>query len=103
MRSSSTNRVEKNAERNGKKGRLSTIRLGTYVLRPRSGPEGIMRRTLIAIAILTFAIPLAAEIEKHANPCGTSNCLYWWPKLPVVEGWHPEPRSSEQYAANTLA
>ena len=52
---------------------------------------------------LLLAVGTAAEIEKRAQMCQTGICLYWWPKLPPVKGWHHDEGSSLSYGVNALA
>lgn len=55
--------------------------------------------------LLTVLVPLlaGAEIEKLGQPCDTGVCLYWWPKVAPVKGWHQEPGPSREYGINALA
>ena len=59
------------------------------------------------LSLLTVILALSgvaiAEIEKHGHPCETGICLYWWPKLPALNGWHQDAQASERYGANALA
>jgi len=61
-----------------------------------------MKRILLFAALLC-ALPVGAEIVKTGTPCQTGICLYWWPKLPAIKGWHQEVGPSQHYGANTLA
>lgn len=61
-----------------------------------------MKRLLLIVALLS-AIPVSAEIEKTAVPCETGLCLFWWPKLPAVKGWHQDLAQSQHYGINALA
>jgi hypothetical protein len=44
------------------------------------------------LLVLSVA-PSAAKIVKSAQVnCKTGRiCLYWWPELPAVQGWHTDP------------
>ncbi len=53
--------------------------------------------------ILLFSMAGQAEIEKIALPCETGLCLYWWPKLPPLKGWHQDMDQSYHYGINALA
>ncbi len=55
--------------------------------------------------ILAFFLGVAvqADIEKTAVMCNTGFCFYWWPKLPVVRGWHQDKQQSLNYNANAIA
>jgi hypothetical protein len=50
------------------------------------------RRRILAIAVYAVLLvaPGMAEIEKLARPCREGLCFYWWPKLPLVSGWHQD-------------
>jgi len=61
-----------------------------------------MKRLFLLLPLLATTAATVAEIEKRGHPCETGVCLYWWPKLPVVNGWHQDPEASERYAANAL-
>jgi hypothetical protein len=63
-----------------------------------------MRKIIgICIIILCFNAHAKAEIEKNALMCDTGICLYWWPKLPDVTGWHHDKDASYGYQVNALA
>jgi len=62
-----------------------------------------MKHAFLALSLLALAAPAIGEIEKLGNPCETGICLYWWPKLPTVKGWHHEDGPSQQNATNILA
>ena len=58
----------------------------------------------VALGLLLGACASAnAEVEKLGIPCETGICLYWWPKLPALEGWHREHEASLQAGSNALA
>ena len=61
-------------------------------------------RYLVALAF-TLLAPLCvrAEMEKLATPCETQICFSWWPKLPVVTGWHHDRESSLHFGFNAQA
>lgn len=44
-----------------------------------------------------------AEMEKLVVPCAQKICFHWWPKLPVVEGWHHDREHSLKYSFNAQA
>jgi len=57
---------------------------------------------------LIFSIALTpllvhADMEKIANVCDQKICFYWWPKLPVIDGWHHDHENSLHYNFNALA
>ena len=53
--------------------------------------------------ILLLSVAARAEIEKNAAPCETGFCLYWWPKLPQLKGWHQDKEQSYQNGVNALS
>ena len=55
---------------------------------------------LLAFALLSGSA--AAEIEKTSLICKSSFCLYWWPKLPELKGWHQDHDGSYEIGANVL-
>jgi hypothetical protein len=57
----------------------------------------------VTIFALFVGVAVQAEIEKTATVCNTGICLYWWPKLPAVSGWHQDKEQSLNYGANALA
>ncbi|MGB8495058.1 MAG: hypothetical protein WCE53_11710 [Candidatus Acidiferrum sp.] len=57
----------------------------------------------ICFCILLLSMAAKAEIEKTALPCDKGLCLYWWPKLPPLKGWHQDINQSYHYRINTLA
>ena len=61
----------------------------------------IMARIFCLFLLLSPASQ--AEIEKNAMVCDTGICLYWWPKLPQLKGWHQDKEMSFEYSANALA
>jgi hypothetical protein len=58
--------------------------------------------TLLAgmFAASTAAI---ADIEKIAIPGERGLQFYWWPKVPLVEGWRHDREHSLHYSVNALA
>jgi hypothetical protein len=62
-------------------------------------------KTIVKVAclILLLSVAMRAEIEKTAHVCDTGVCLYWWPKLPDVKGWHQDTEQSYNSGANALA
>lgn len=42
-------------------------------------------------------------MEKIASPCESGFCFHWWPKLPLVEGWHHDPDNSMNFSFNAQA
>ncbi len=58
------------------------------------------RMALLFSLILLAPTFLCAEIEKKAMPSDSGLQLYWWPKLPLIEGWHQDEGSSYQYGIN---
>ena len=59
-----------------------------------------MRRWIIVFCILLSPVIVNAEIEKLSRGCNSGFCLYWWPKLTSVKGWHQERESSYANSAN---
>jgi hypothetical protein len=55
------------------------------------------------VNLLGWSFTAIAEIEKGGNPCETGICVYWWPKLPAISGWHHEAEASQHHAVNALA
>lgn len=63
-----------------------------------------MKATVTALCLLfLLAASAGAEIEKNALVCETGVCLYWWPKLPELKGWHQDKDQSFNYGVNALA
>lgn len=61
-----------------------------------------MRHFLLLMALIA-PVQTGAEVEKTGVPCETGLCLFWWPKLPSVKGWHQELSQSQHYGVNALA
>jgi hypothetical protein len=56
------------------------------------------------ILLLVFASTAShAEMEKSIVPCEQKICFHWWPRLPVIEGWHQDRESSLKYSYNAQA
>ena len=49
---------------------------------------------IIGLSSLLFSLAARAEIEKTVAPCDSGTCLYWWPKLPQIKGWHQDKGQS---------
>jgi hypothetical protein len=62
-----------------------------------------MRRWLSVVALLSIATLASGEIEKFGNLCDAGICVYWWPKLPLVKGWHHDEAVSRKQGINALA
>lgn len=64
-----------------------------------------MKKTvgLACLIVLLSLAARAAEIEKVAQICDVGICLYWWPKLPTIKGWHQDKEASMEYGADALA
>jgi hypothetical protein len=75
---------------------------GSYSTKNRVKELIIMR--IIAVTLCFVVIFLSAnanaEIEKTGVPCKEGLCLFWWPKLAPVEGWHHERGPSNMYGIN---
>jgi hypothetical protein len=60
--------------------------------------------SLVAVGLLALAPGASADVEKFAQPeCAQGLCLYWWPKLPALSGWHHEEGPSVENSSNILA
>jgi hypothetical protein len=57
----------------------------------------------ICCFVAVLSITVRAEVEKLAAPCERGICLYWWPKLPEIKGWHQDKDQSFNYGFNALA
>lgn len=53
--------------------------------------------------VLTVSASASARIKKTAIPCKTGMCLYWWPELTPVQGWHHDQGASLMYAISAEA
>ena len=69
-----------------------------------SNVRGIKLLRLISIVLLLTISSLShGEIEKFASTCETSVCFHWWPKLPLISGWHHDKEQSFNYSVNAQA
>ncbi len=59
-----------------------------------------MRRWIPVLCIIMIPVFANAEIEKYSRICKSGICLYWWPKLASVQGWHQELASCYATSAN---
>lgn len=59
-------------------------------------------RAACLLAAAAAAFPVAAEMEKNAVSGPEGIELFWWPRLPAVEGWEHDRPTSLQYGANML-
>jgi hypothetical protein len=57
---------------------------------------------VILLGFLTSVQFSHAEIEKFAIPGKKGLNLHWWPKLPVIPGWHQDREHSLRYSSNAL-
>jgi hypothetical protein len=57
----------------------------------------------ICCVVALLGVTARAEVEKLAVPCERGICLYWWPKLPELRGWHQDRDQSFNYGFNALA
>ena len=66
-----------------------------------------MKRLITTYFFLLFillSVAANAEIEKKVVPCEQQKmCIYWWPKLAIIQGWHHERNFSYQYGFNAQA
>jgi hypothetical protein len=60
-------------------------------------------RTLLAASAIALCLPGRAEVERTAIAGGDGIELFWWPKLPPLNGWDHDEIASLQYGANVLA
>jgi hypothetical protein len=56
---------------------------------------------LAALGVALFQ-PVLAAVEKNAVAGEDGIQLSWWPRLPDLPGWSPDPVASMQYGANAL-
>ena len=86
----------------------------TRVQRTRSSPSAhrspLTRSPLgrfigLCVVILGVSLvqPLVGEIEKSSVVTDEGIQLFWWPKIPALEGWHQDLDHSRLYGANALA
>jgi len=57
----------------------------------------------LILAFLLVIQPVQAEIIKIAIPDEENVSLYWWPRLPKIDGWHQDMDHSFLYNVNALA
>jgi hypothetical protein len=69
--------------------------------KPRSRRLATLRRAAW-LALAVAALPAAAEMEKNAVAGTQGIQLFWWPRLPAVEGWIHDRPTSLQYGAYML-
>ena len=60
------------------------------------------RKFLVAVLIAFCGTWANAEIEKFARPGSKGLDLVWWPRLPILAGWHHDREASWQVGANVL-
>jgi hypothetical protein len=58
----------------------------------------LCQTTLMLITITPFQAH--AAIEKIATSCDEKFCFHWWPKLPLISGWHHARKESLKIDAN---
>jgi hypothetical protein len=61
-----------------------------------------MWKAFLVIVLLFPCGTANAQVERIARMCETGICLYWWPKLPAVPGWHQDLDASYHDAVNAL-
>lgn len=49
---------------------------------------------IIGLFTVLFSMTARAEIEQTVTRCDTGTCVYWWPKLPQIRGWHQDKSQS---------
>jgi len=57
----------------------------------------------LLLGLLSLTVLANAEIEKGGNLCDSGVCVYWWPRLPPVTGWHQDMEVSRRQGVNALA
>jgi hypothetical protein len=57
----------------------------------------------IFLLLVFFSTAGHAEMEKSVVPCEQKICFHWWPRLPVIEGWHHDREFSLKYSYNAQA
>lgn len=62
-----------------------------------------MSRLILLLSLAFASVSIHAEIEKSFTQCPNGFCLYWWPKLPDIKGWHQELGQSQYFGFNALA
>lgn len=64
-----------------------------------------MKIFLSIVLFITIVSSVQAEIKKTSirdDKCG-GFCFYWWPILPVIDGWHQDIEESYNFSANAQA
>jgi len=63
-----------------------------------------IRFSFLLVFSMLAVWPAQAEIIRTAAPdCGRNQtCLYWWPKLPPVRGWHTDKAANLGYGENGM-
>jgi len=59
--------------------------------------------SLALVPLLLCTSPAFADIEQIATTCDSGICLYWWPALPSVAGWHHDREQSLSFGVNAQA
>ena len=49
---------------------------------------------MVLSSMTLVSLAARAEIEKTVAPCDTGSCVYLWPKLPQIKGWHQDKNQS---------
>jgi len=49
---------------------------------------------IIGLFSILFSMTAQAEIEQTVTRCDTGTCVYRWPKLPQIKGWHQDKSQS---------
>ena len=82
------------------RGRLSGWNVNQEGLSKLKFINFIILRALLLVVLLSA--PAHAEIEKVSLNCKAGICLYWWPMLPKVDGWHAEVKVNYNIGVNSL-
>ena len=77
-------------------------RVAGIATRPSLGVRAVRKALLLTVLLLAWGTA-DAQIQRIAQICNVGICLYWWPKLPTVPGWHQDKYASYHYGANMLA
>lgn len=73
-------------------------------MQARSSTTGHRKALPILLGmVLAVSATASAKIKKIAIPCKTGMCLYWWPELAPVQGWHHDQGASLMYGINAEA
>jgi hypothetical protein len=59
-------------------------------------------QAIFAALAIALCLPAVAEVEKTATAGSDGIEMYWWPKLPPLDGWSQDRVASLQYGANVL-